>query len=65
MSVDSEAYPIAKPIVTAEQIVIGALLNYSEWLDVNGLLKAPKKNDRRSHDDLISEFIEGKGRKAL
>lgn len=31
---------------------------YSEWLDVAGLMKKPKKKDRRTHEDLVTEYLE-------
>lgn len=60
---EPEAEPQVPPPV--QQALMGALIGYSEWLDVNGLLKNPKRDDKRTHADLIGEFIEGKGRKPL
>lgn len=32
------------------------LINYSEWLDSEGLLEEPAEEDERTHTDLVEEF---------
>lgn len=37
---------------------------YSEWLDVNGLMKSPKQSgDPRTHEELVKAFKAGHGRR--
>lgn len=43
---------------SVKQIIRDTVFLYSEWLDSEGLLKKPKKDDLRSHDNLVSEFID-------
>lgn len=50
-----------------DAVVKGALLGYSEWLDVNGALRPVKANDPgvrglRSHPALVTAFLGNKGR---
>ena len=33
------------------------LFAYSEWLDSQGLVTETTKEDRRSHDELVNEFL--------
>lgn len=34
------------------------LLSFSEWLDTEGLMAAPKRDDHRSHEDIAREFLD-------
>ncbi len=43
---------------TVKELIRDAVFRYSEWLDSEGLIKEPKKNDIRSHDCLVSEFLD-------
>lgn len=40
-----------------ERAVRSVLLAYSEWLDGENLMVEPVGDDKRSHDDLVSEFL--------
>lgn len=41
-----------------KQLISDNLLRYSEWLDADQhLTKKPKKNDHRTWEDLVSEFL--------
>lgn len=37
----------------------GRLLLFSEWLDVNRFMPEPAEGDRRTHDELVGEFLDG------
>jgi hypothetical protein len=34
------------------------LLQYSEWLDTEGLAATPKEGDERTHDGLVKQFLD-------
>lgn len=45
-------------LASVKQIVRDATLLYSEWLDSEQkLMKKPKRNDHRTHEDLVNEFF--------
>lgn len=53
------------PITDAEvhNSLATLLTLYSEWLDVNDLMKSPKQSgDPRTHDQLVKAFQAGHGR---
>lgn len=37
--------------------VAADLLDFSEWLDTQGLLTRPSLADRRTHEDLVDEYL--------
>ena len=41
------------------------LHQYSEWLDGQNLLREPDDRDKRSHDDLVADFIDLRAATAL
>ncbi|MDM1863501.1 hypothetical protein ACM0BB_21985 [Mycobacteroides abscessus subsp. abscessus] len=51
-----------KTTEAVKTIILDELLFYSEWLDSNGLMKKPKKKDKRAHSDLILEHLESRNR---
>ena len=64
--VQGEFYPCKPDIFEATyesaEIVPGTvafdqILGYSEWLDTEKLARRPRRNDTRSHEDLVSEFL--------
>lgn len=42
---------------TIKDILANNLLEYSGWLESQGLMKKPKKKDNRTHEDLVNEFL--------